>query len=277
VFAAAVKMLSISLQENSVAAVAAGQGADESWRIVAAVAGSAMLATTRACRDEINNIDMQSWRPTQARARCPKRVGGSQVQRHIATLYSNVGALVKTTTIFCMRVVSLIVSLGLAQAAAAETDAGIGVSIQSDDSLIYVPIDFNKKFRLEPSVRFLEEDFDLGSGIKAEAESLELGLGLFGLGGIGEQLRFYYGGRLAYVRTEFDAFDPFFGGISTERQEGYRISPTLGFEYLINDRLSIGGEAEYFYQDLDADRSFAGGDRRRRSGTDTRLIVRFKF
>jgi hypothetical protein len=185
------------------------------------------------------------------------------------------GTFVKATMVIAL----LVSSLAAAQVARAETDAGIGVSIQSDDSTIYVPIDFNKKFRLEPSLRYLKDEQDIGGGFQVQQESLELGIGLFGLGGIGEQLRFYYGGRLAYIRSELDTIDVF--GFDSFRQrsdvDGFRISPTLGFEYLINDRFSIGAEAEYFFQDLDTDAGFGGDHDRHSSGTDTRLIARFKF
>ena len=62
--------------------------------------------------------------------------------------------------------------------------------------------------------------------------------------------------------------------------DGYRISPTLGFEYLINEHFSLGGEAEWFYQDLDSDISqsdVAGTANLKSNGTATRLIVRFTF
>jgi hypothetical protein len=63
---------------------------------------------------------------------------------------------------------------------------------------------------------------------------------------------------------------------------GFRISPTFGFEYLINDHFSLGGEAEWFYQDLDSDISqtdadVAGTAKLKSNGTATRLIVRFTF
>ena len=158
-------------------------------------------------------------------------------------------------------------------------DFGIGVSVQSDDALIYVPIDFNKQFRLEPSIRYLNDEQDFGGGLRLDRESIEIGVGLFGLAGVGESIRVYYGGRLAYVKNEMEQFTTLgIGGgflVVTENDtDGYRISPTLGFEYLINDRLSIGAEAEYFFQDVEGDDLDTD---RETSGTDTRLIVRFKF
>lgn len=44
--------------------------------------------------------------------------------------------------------------LGVLAAPAMAAEIGIGVSIQSDDSWIYVPTDITPSFRLEPSLRF---------------------------------------------------------------------------------------------------------------------------
>ena len=172
-------------------------------------------------------------------------------------------------------VASIALSLGALSTSAA--DVGIGVSIQSDDSLIYLPIDINKQIRLEPSIRYVKDEQEFGNGSGFEQESIELGIGVFGLASIGESIRAYYGGRLAYVNNEFEQSNVFIGGgifLTEGDSDGYRISPTLGFEYLINERLSIGAEAEYFFQDLEGDDN---GTDRETSGTDTRLIVRFKF
>jgi hypothetical protein len=172
-----------------------------------------------------------------------------------------------------------LVVLSFGSAAALAADFGIGVSIQSDDSIIYVPIDVNKQFRLEPSLRYLKDEQSFGA-TEIEQESIELGLGLFGLAPIGESIRVYYGGRLAYVKNDFEQTNLIGGGViflSAGDSDGYRISPTLGFEYLINERLSIGAEAEYFFQDLEGDSSNPVDADSETSGTDTRLIVRFKF
>lgn len=237
-----------------------------------------MVATTQACRHPIYNSDMQSWRPT-CHSTCSRMYAGGW---RSAALYESLlqpkGILVKARIIVAL----LLAAAGVVHVAAAQTDAGIGVSIQSDDSLIYVPIDFNQKFRLEPSLRYFKEESHFQNGLDLDSSSLELGVGLFGLTGVGERLRIYYGGRLAYVRSEFRSTQIFasdllgFETFTTQQDaDGYRVSPTLGFEFLINDRLSIGGEAEYFYQDLEVERF--GRNQLQSSGTDTRLIVRFKF
>jgi hypothetical protein len=238
----------------------------------------AMLATVQARGHQIYNSDMQSRRPT-CHSTCSPMYAGGLVSAALYELSTRIqGTLVKTRIIVAL----LLICAGTAHSATAATSAGIGVSIQSDDSLIYVPIDFNKKFRLEPSLRYSKEESHLQNDFDLESSSLELGVGLFGLTGVGEKLRIYYGGRLAYVRTEFTSSQLFasdllgFESFTVQQDaDGYRVAPTLGFEFLINDRLSIGGEAEYFYQELDIERF--GRNRLQTSGTDTRLIVRFRF
>jgi hypothetical protein len=170
---------------------------------------------------------------------------------------------------------------------------GVGVSAQSDDALIYVPIDVTPRFRLEPSLRFeeihedslIQNPFSDPDSVRFEVRSYEIALGAFGVLALGESVRTYYGARLAYVASDSEARLLISDGAVLEEDvdsDGYRISPTLGFEYLVTDRFSIGGEAEWFYEDLDFDypRSFVVRARPlavESTGTNTRLILRFRF
>ena len=160
------------------------------------------------------------------------------------------------------------------QAQAAEVDAGVGISIESDDSTIYIPIDIGDSVRIEPGVRYSETE--IGSQLKADV--LDLSVGVFKLLPIRESIRLYFGGRLAYVQAEIvenypdDLFD------SNTDEDGYRISPTLGFEYQVTERFSVGGEAEWFYLDMDRDGGLnAPGLDQKEQGTETRILFRFKF
>lgn len=193
-----------------------------------------------------------------------------------------------------------LICVALMAAAASQAQAaefGVGVSVQSDDSWIYVPIDLTPSFRLEPSVRYrdgksesVNPDSFLGSQITttvtSDSKTYELGLGIFGLKQVGESVRVYFGGRIAYIDseskvrivTDFGNFDD--EDMQDASDDGYRISPTLGFEYSFNRNVSIGAEAEWFYQDIDStltttNESMDGEFES--TGTDTRLIVRFKF
>ncbi len=196
-----------------------------------------------------------------------------------------------------MKRVLCAVLLAAAASQVSAADVGIGVSVQSDDSWIYVPIDFGSSFRLEPSIRYRDAssksvsyDEFLNSTITLTADSdtttYELGVGLFGLKQIGDSLRVYYGGRIAYIDAKQELrFTTDFGIGDEQREEvetdGYRISPTLGFEYLFNEHFSIGAEAEWFYEDTESDRRVTDDPPSNAdaevTGTDTRLIVRFRF
>jgi opacity protein-like surface antigen len=157
------------------------------------------------------------------------------------------------------------------QAQAAEVDVGVGISIESDDSTIYIPIDIGDSIRIEPGVRYSETEI----GNQLKAESLDLSVGLFKLMPIRESIRLYFGGRLAYVTAEID--QSFAGQQSHTEDDGYRISPTLGFEYQVTERFSVGGEAEWFYLDMDEENSLGLDGAQRDQGTETRILFRFKF
>ena len=191
-----------------------------------------------------------------------------------------------------------IVILAACSSHALAADFGIGISVQSDDAWIYAPIDLTPGLRIEPSIRFFNGESESQSQssnfggettttVSSEADTTEFALGLFAKTLLGESVRIYYGARAAYIDSESQlrivTRFPTFEDIDEEESstDGYRISPTLGFEYLINDRFSIGGEAEWFYQDLDSSRSGTNPPtataQSKTNGTDTRLIVRFRF
>ena len=115
-----------------------------------------------------------------------------------------------------------------------------------------------------------------------QSHSLEIGVGVFGLSSVLESVRAYYGARVAYIDSEFEfRVNDDFGGFSQEQSvEGYRISPTIGVEYQFNRRFSIGGEAAWYYQDMDGDFDdgiVTGKTDMERNGTETHLIFRFVF
>jgi hypothetical protein len=187
-----------------------------------------------------------------------------------------------------LAIVLLCASSGSALAA----DYGVGVSAKSDDAWIYAPIDVTPGFRIEPSIRFFnaktesqQQSGPIPSTVSSQAHTREYALGLFGVSGVGESVRIYYGARGAYIDSA-DKTRISFGGVTTttdyeSSSDGYRISPTLGFEYVINEHFSIGGEAEWFYQDVDIDSTqpFAlpQSAHSKTNGTNTHLIVRFMF
>jgi hypothetical protein len=139
-------------------------------------------------------------------------------------------------------------------------DFGVGVSVQSNDAWIYAPIDVTPAFRIEPSMRFISAESEsqtqsasfglpITTSVKSDTDQYELAVGLFGKTALAESIRLYYGARVAYIDNETkQRIATSFGTVEDVVEEessldGYRISPTLGFEYLINEHFSLGGEA----------------------------------
>jgi hypothetical protein len=186
----------------------------------------------------------------------------------------------------------LAMSLVLASGSAGAADFGIGVSARSDDGYLYAPIDVSKSFRLEPSVRYGSSELTFSDDSDAsgsqDTQTWELGIGVFGMKQIAEAAHIYFGARLAYVDTESTGTQTTtFGRIirSESTQDGYRIGPTLGFEYLFGGHFSIGGEASYTFVDLDGESESRVGNfsssvtqiEQSTQSTQTRLIVRYMF
>ena len=115
-----------------------------------------------------------------------------------------------------------------------------------------------------------------------DTETLEIGAGAFGLSMSKESTRIYYGARISYLDVKIiNTLSA--GGTSRRIEEtsyGYRIAPTLGFEYLFNRHFTLGGEVAYYYVRLDDDQKFGTGHSKVESdgnGTESFLILRYFF
>jgi hypothetical protein len=185
---------------------------------------------------------------------------------------SKLDATTKFKGVAMKKLVALACIAGASPAWAADVTLGVGVSAKSNDSTIYVPIDFGEKFRIEPLVGHSKAKSE-ASGFSTKSETLQIGAGFFRLMPLAESVRIYYGARLSYLDFEGQAvnFDGLYPFVTDVKGDGYRAAPTFGFEYAFNKHLSIGGEAEWFYQELDSTRDDT------RSGTETRLILRLRF
>lgn len=179
-----------------------------------------------------------------------------------------------------MRNLVVAVSLALGASGAMAADVGIGVSARSDDGTLFVPIDIAKKVRLEPAIRYLSTKSTTrsvtGSSSRDDSETLELGIGAFGLRQVSEVARIYYGVRVSYVDIENTT------DFSKASADGFGFAPTFGVEFVFGQHFSLGGEAGYNFQDLDSDSSinWSGALTSRdqeTQGTQTRLIFRYMF
>ncbi|HEY0682933.1 MAG TPA: hypothetical protein VGD45_11430 [Steroidobacter sp.] len=190
-----------------------------------------------------------------------------------------------------MRSLYVAAGLALCSANALAADFGVGVSARSDDGFLYVPIDVSKTFRIEPSFRYGTTELSYtqdGEVDGQDSETFEIGVGVFGVKQVTEAAHIYYGGRLAYVDTESTVTQPTsFGEVirSESTQDGYRIGPTLGFEYIFGGHFSVGGEASYTFLKLEGESTASIGDfsastvetEQESNGTQTRLIFRYMF
>ena len=152
---------------------------------------------------------------------------------------------------------------------------GIGLTANDSDRELYLPIKITDNFRTEISIGFdsREQKTDL---TKTEADQVEAGIGLFFTQSVYERTLLYYGCRLKYLYVNADR-EYSDGSHYSQRQDGYSIAPTLGFEYFLTDHISLGGEAEFYYEyldgededDLDIDETY--------TGTDGRVVIRYYF
>jgi hypothetical protein len=124
-------------------------------------------------------------------------------------------------------------------AVAVEADVGIGVSAKSDEATAYIPITAGR-FMFEPYFR--SSDKEDQQGTTAHTESNSLGIGIFRLVEPAERVTVYYGGRLARLEekqwTEQRDGDVF----ATTEREGHSIVPSIGFQYHVIERFSVGAE-----------------------------------
>lgn len=189
-----------------------------------------------------------------------------------------------------MRSLYVAVGLALCSSSVLAADFGIGISARSDDGFLYAPIDVSKTFRLEPFLRYGTSELSYSEdGIEdtQDTETMELGVGVFAKKQVTDAAHIYFGARLAYVDTESTVIQPgIFDDIRSEStQDGYRIGPTLGFEYIFGGHFSVGGEASYTFLDLEGESTAWIDDfelssvetKQQSQGTQTRLIFRYMF
>jgi hypothetical protein len=191
-----------------------------------------------------------------------------------------------------MRKLCVAVGLALCSGSALAADFGVGISARSDDGFLYVPVNITSSLRIEPSVRYIsnEQTFtQTFSEDSQETKQWELGVGVFGLKKVADAAHIYYGARFAYVDVQSTTVGegsfglPVYGKTD---QDGYRIGPTVGFEYLFGGHFSVGGEASYMFLDVDGESSSRIGNglsqstlktEQKTNGTQTRLIFRYMF
>jgi hypothetical protein len=182
------------------------------------------------------------------------------------------------------RILASFVAL-LASGTCVAAEYGVGISAKSDNGLIYIPVELTPTFRIEPYIRHSSSDskqtIDFGATettFRSNFEQLEGGLGMFGLAVPKESVRLYFGGRASYfdsdTRSSTSALQ------FKQSVYGYRIIPTMGFEYLFNGHFTLGGEVGYYFEHRNVDERSVSSHRESESdqnGTESFLILRYFF
>ncbi len=132
-----------------------------------------------------------------------------------------------------------------------EKKIGIGVSIDPTGSSspyglssIYIPIKANTNFRIEPEAGILSRSYSGSSSPGIESSFLKLGVGLFYVTWPEISLNTYAGPRagLLFVSST---------NSGTKKSEtGFFTGISLGMEYSVSARFSIGAEAQVNYMSL---------------------------
>jgi len=182
-----------------------------------------------------------------------------------------------------MRRIFLALIFAILPFAAQSADFGFGVSFKSNESTIYFPIRIDQKFMLEPYVRYADRDSVSTAGIQSiSTKDLALGFGAFWKSQPIDSASLYIGARAAYVQSERITTSQL--GISpatfTQDMDGYLIAPTVGFEYFVIERISIGGEIAYEYSNIDGDTTgtfTSTSTEQKFSGTRTNILLRYYF
>lgn len=185
-----------------------------------------------------------------------------------------------------MRVAIAIVAL-LVACAGHSAEFGLGASFDSDEGTIFLPVRLGEKGMLEPYFRFRDSESRTGS-TEFSSEDYEFGIGLFRKWQAIEQLDVYLGLRAAYVRRDQASAalsgvvvaPGFFTSIESTL-DGYLVAPTVGFEYKLIERLTIGAEVAVEREDLSGDSGAINGQRisidSEKTDTRTNVIIRFYF
>ncbi len=154
----------------------------------------------------------------------------------------------------------LALNMGLALA------AGVGVSADSDDQAVFIPIDVSERFRIEPYISYTDSEnsnksklYDLsgaepvflGTFVNSTSTtSYTFAIGFFKKQMLAEQLQTYYGARIGIVNSENQQTNKSVSASGVEgdksirkgETDGVLMAPVLGFEFFFIPKFSLGAE-----------------------------------
>ena len=164
-----------------------------------------------------------------------------------------------------------------------ELTFGLGAGV--DDGLkIYLPINI-EQLLIEPTLFIASrnnETKDDVSESKDNVDVIELGVGVFKNEQTILNTHIYYGSRLGYI--EVKRKEAFLNSTSSSKQKGYFIAPTIGIEYFLTNKFSVGLDVAFTYSRVDGKEADAFGSFTVTSDTKsteyntlTEIIVRYRF
>ena len=124
-------------------------------------------------------------------------------------------------------------------------DYGIGVSLRSNQ--VYMPININKSFRVEPSILLgiHNSSEDSGNRTSRDRKSATFKVGFFRLYSYRENIFYYAGSKLGIGRTKSITNSKYSWDNGRTEYNGtdFILEPAFGFEYFFNEEISLIGEA----------------------------------
>ena len=170
------------------------------------------------------------------------------------------------------------VLLSLLSSKCIAAEIGIGISLESRDQIIYLPINITNNFRTELSFRYASSENETSS-YTSEDDNLEIGIGLYAIKKLYEKTQLFYGCNFLYYDSGYESSYTSPPSSSSGDYTSYTIAPTLGIEYFVTDHISLGGKAEFYYADAEVEYSSNPSSNSDRTfmGTNTNLAFRYYF
>lgn len=124
---------------------------------------------------------------------------------------------------------ALTASMLVLNAQATDLNFGLGIGVTGvSNPVVKAPIDIDGQFRIEPEVAI--QSIDNGNGSNS---TFSIGAGAYLLNKTSETTSLYYGGKLLL------------GDEGLSSQYSTELAGVFGFEYYMDPKVSIGGEASF--------------------------------
>lgn len=146
---------------------------------------------------------------------------------------------------------------------------------------IYIPIHLGKSYRLEPQLGFsYYSRYRTYSkeNEKSTLSSFQLGIGFFHMRWRNQPI-LYYGGRLGLIYSSETSKYTHVWNIDIDKESGFGFffAPTIGGEYFVREKLSLGCEVQLKWSFINLEDELKRKDDRKKCVTSTLFFTRFYF